>query len=99
MLGNSRQILGYAELELAFSLNTWAISAATRLLSLDNLLEMLTAALLEQQIAVFCPDVASCSAVVLSLVPLLRPFRQVLLLVEIWQVFLFIPIPWNDRLS
>lgn len=46
-----------------------------RLLSLDNLLAMLTAALLEQQIVVFCPDVAACSALVLSLVPMLRPYR------------------------
>jgi len=78
VLGNTRQILSYAESELASSLNAWAVAAAARLLSLDSLLAMLTAALLERQIAVFYPDVAACSAVVLSLVPMLRPFRQAL---------------------
>jgi hypothetical protein len=68
-------LLSYAEKELAFGLSNWAIAAACRLLSLDNLLFMLTAALLEQQLAVFCPDISACSAVVLSLVPMLQPFR------------------------
>lgn len=68
------QVLSYAEAELAVGLSDWAVAAAARLLSLDNLLAMLTAALLEQRIVVFCPDVAACSAVVLSLVPMMRPF-------------------------
>ena len=55
----------------------WAIGATARHLSLDNMLAMLTAAMLEQQMVVFCPDIAACSAVVLSLVPMLRPFRWV----------------------
>ncbi|GAX83808.1 hypothetical protein CEUSTIGMA_g11233.t1 [Chlamydomonas eustigma] len=74
VVGSSRLLLSYAEKELAFGLNSWAIAAACRLLSLDNLLFMLTAALLEQQLAVFCPDISACSAVVLSLVPMLQPF-------------------------
>ena len=70
-------MLGYAEAVLAVGLADWAVAAAARLLSLDNLLAMLAAALLEQRIVVFCPDVAACSAVVLSLVPMMRPFGWV----------------------
>ena len=70
-------MLGYAEAELAVGLADWAVAASARLLSLDNLLAMLAAALLEQRIVVFCPDVAACSAVVLSLVPMMRPFGWV----------------------
>jgi hypothetical protein len=36
-------------------------------------ISLLTAALLERQIVIFCPDPARLSAVALSLLPLLRP--------------------------
>ncbi len=104
VVGNSRQILGYAETELAYSLNNWSIAAVSRcamvlrlcnivflpptvhthrLLSLDNILIFLTAALLEQQVVVFCPCLASCSAVVLSLVPMLRPYSYQCLILPV----------------
>lgn len=46
-----------------------------RSLSLDNILSLLNAVLLEQQIVVFCPNLAIQSAIVLSLIPLLAPFQ------------------------
>ena len=53
----------------------WAVALLARCLSLDNLVTLLTAALLERRLVFFHPDKGVVSACVLALVPLLRPFR------------------------
>lgn len=50
------------------------ISPSCRSLSLDNIITLLNAAVLEKQMVVFCPHIGTLAAVVLALVPLLRPF-------------------------
>ena len=49
-----------------------------------------TAALLERQMVVFCPNIGILSAVVLSLVPLMRPFA--------WQSLLLPILPVQDKM-
>lgn len=72
--GPTYELLSYAEVELAESLQLWTVAALCRCLSLDNILTLLLAALLERHIVVFCPNIGMLSAIVLSVVPLLRPF-------------------------
>ncbi len=48
------------------------------------------AALLERQMAVFCPNIGVLSASVLSLVPLMRPFA--------WQSLLLPVLPVQDKM-
>jgi len=45
-----------------------------RALPLEDLLALLSAALLEQQLVFFCPNISLLSACVLGLLPLLRPY-------------------------
>jgi len=45
-----------------------------RALPLEDLLMLLSAALLEQQLVFFCPSISLLSACVLGLLPLLRPY-------------------------
>ncbi len=69
-----------------------------RSLSLDNLLLILTAALLERQLVFFCPHISVLSACVLGLLPLLRPFAWQSLLMPVtpasMMVFLDAPVPF-----
>lgn len=71
---------------------------ASRCLSLDNILTLLNAALLEKQLVVFCPSVATLAALVLALVPLLRPFAWQSLLMPVTPRallgFLDAPVPF-----
>ena len=61
--------------EEASHLETWTVATLCRFLSLDNVLALLNAALLERQIVVFCPNLGRLSAAVLGVVAALRPMR------------------------
>lgn len=51
---------------------------------------MFAATLLERQMVVFCPNIGILSAVVLSLIPLMRPFA--------WQSLLLPILPVQDKM-
>ncbi|KAL4352946.1 hypothetical protein GQ457_06G028530 [Hibiscus cannabinus] len=72
-----------AAAEEAFALSVWTTATLCRVLSLDSILAMITGVLLEKQVVVICPNLGVLSAVVLSMVPLIRPFQ--------WQS-LFLPV-------
>lgn len=71
---------------------------ACRCLSLDSILTLLTALLLEQQVVLFCPNLSILSALVLATMPLLRPFRWQSLLMPVLPTsmlgFLDAPVPF-----
>ncbi|EPS58127.1 hypothetical protein M569_16689, partial [Genlisea aurea] len=72
-----------ANAEEAHSLSRWSTATICRTLSLETILSLLTGVLLEKQVAVVCPNLGVLSAVVLSTIPMIRPFE--------WQS-LFLPI-------
>ncbi|KAJ6792658.1 Uncharacterized protein M6B38_238745 [Iris pallida] len=72
-----------AAAEEALALSIWAVATACRSLSLESVLTLITGALLEKQMIVVCPNLGVLSAIVLSLIPLIRPFE--------WQS-LFLPV-------
>lgn len=76
------------DIDAAQNLGGWAVAALCRSMSLDNVLTFLTAALLERQIVVFCPNAGLLSGIVLSLVPLLLPFH--------WQCLLLPVLPAGE---
>lgn len=69
-----------------------------RSLSIENIITLLTAVLLEKQLVVFCPHIGTLAAVVLSLVPLLRPFAWQSLMLPVTPgsmlAFLEAPVPF-----
>ncbi|KAL7126748.1 hypothetical protein ABFS83_14G207900 [Erythranthe nasuta] len=69
--------------EEAASLSLWSTATICRVLSLESVLALITGVLLEKQVVVLCPNLGILSAVVLSLIPIIRPFE--------WQS-LFLPI-------
>ncbi|KAL2470591.1 DENN (AEX-3) domain-containing protein [Abeliophyllum distichum] len=75
--------LKLATAEEAVSLSIWTIATICRVLSLESVLALVTGVLLEKQVVVLCPNLGILSAVVLSLIPIIRPFE--------WQS-LFLPI-------
>lgn len=72
-----------AAAEEALALSIWTTATICRFLSLESVLTLLTGVLLEKQVVIVCPNMGVLSAVVLSLVPMIRPFQ--------WQS-LFLPI-------
>ena len=70
-------------MEAAANLGAWTVAALCRTLSLDSILTFLTAALLERQMVLFCPNVGLLSGVALSLIPLLLPFSWQSLLLPV----------------
>ncbi|KAJ6821588.1 uncharacterized protein M6B38_391805 [Iris pallida] len=72
-----------AAAEEALALSIWAVATTCRSLSLESVLTLITGALLEKQMIVVCPNLGVLSAIVLSLIPLIRPFE--------WQS-LFLPV-------
>jgi hypothetical protein len=69
-----------------------------RSLSLDNIITLLNAAVLEKQLVVFCPHIGTLAAIVLALVPLLRPFAWHSLMLPVTPAsmlaFLEAPVPF-----
>lgn len=73
------------EAEAATELRVWTIASLCRSLSLENVLSLMVAAMLEKQIVFFCSNIGVLTSAVLSLVPLLRPFT--------WQSLLMPVVP------
>eukprot|EP00878_Enallax_costatus_P027730 GHUV01029878.1.p1 GENE.GHUV01029878.1~~GHUV01029878.1.p1 ORF type:complete len:311 (+),score=87.80 GHUV01029878.1:2096-3028(+) len=92
------EVLSYAEVECAQQLQLWTVAALCRSLSLENILTVLNAVLLEKQLVVFCPHIGTLAAIVLSLVPLLRPFSWQSLMLPVTPTtmmgFLEAPVPF-----
>ncbi|GMH23325.1 hypothetical protein Nepgr_025168 [Nepenthes gracilis] len=76
--------------EEATALSVWAISCLCGSLRLENVLTLFTGALLEKQIVVVCSNLGILSASVLSIIPLIRPYR--------WHSLLMAVLP-NDMLD
>ncbi|XP_028758289.1 uncharacterized protein LOC114717340 isoform X2 [Neltuma alba] len=72
-----------AAAEEALALSIWTIVTICRVLSLENLLALIAGVLLEKQVLVVCPNLGVLSAVVLCVIPMIRPFQ--------WQS-LFLPV-------
>ncbi|GAA0168933.1 hypothetical protein Leryth_002338 [Lithospermum erythrorhizon] len=76
--------------EEASSLSVWAVACLCGSLRLEHILTLFSAALLEKQIVMVCSNLGILSASVLSIIPLIRPYR--------WQSLLM-PILPNDMLD
>ncbi|XP_049411105.1 uncharacterized protein LOC125874290 isoform X1 [Solanum stenotomum] len=72
-----------AAAEEAVGLSIWTAATICRSLSIETILALITGVLLEKQVVIVCPNLGVLSAVVLSLIPIIRPFQ--------WQS-LFLPI-------
>ncbi|KAJ0626964.1 putative cDENN domain, uDENN domain, tripartite DENN domain, DENN domain lobe protein [Helianthus annuus] len=72
-----------AAIEEAVSLSNWTTITICRALSLQNILLLLAAVLLEKQVIITSPNLGVLSATVLSLIPMILPFE--------WQS-LFLPV-------
>ncbi|XP_024626920.1 uncharacterized protein [Medicago truncatula] len=87
-----------AAAEEALALSVWTTSTTCRVLSLDSLLALVTGVLLEKQVVIVCPNLGVLSAVVLSLIPLIRPFQWQSLLLPVLPAkmidFLDAPVPY-----
>ncbi|GLT41478.1 hypothetical protein SLA2020_155390 [Shorea laevis] len=84
--------------EEALALSIWTTAAICRVLSLESVLALVAGVLLEKQIVVVCPNLGVLSAIVLSLVPMIRPFQWQSLLLPVLPVkmldFLEAPVPF-----
>ncbi|KAH7836510.1 hypothetical protein Vadar_002237 [Vaccinium darrowii] len=69
--------------EEALALSIWTTATIGRVLSLESVLALIAGVLLEKQVVVVCQNLGVLSAVVLSIIPLIRPFE--------WQS-LFLPV-------
>ncbi|XP_047335681.1 uncharacterized protein LOC124939224 [Impatiens glandulifera] len=72
-----------ATAEEALALSIWGTATICRVLSLENVMAFVAGVLLEKQLIVVCPNLGILSAVILSLIPMIRPFE--------WQS-LFLPV-------
>ncbi|XP_074555535.1 uncharacterized protein LOC141811388 [Curcuma longa] len=64
-----------AAAEEALALSIWTTATICRVLSLESILALLAGALLEKQVVVICPNLGMLSAIVLSIIPMIRPFQ------------------------
>ncbi|EMS61328.1 hypothetical protein TRIUR3_23348 [Triticum urartu] len=78
------KVLGWAKVivnaclvaaEEALALSIWTMATVCRALSLESMLALFTGVLLEKQIVVICPNLGVLSAIVLSIIPMIRPFQ------------------------
>ncbi|XP_061361519.1 uncharacterized protein LOC133305343 isoform X2 [Gastrolobium bilobum] len=76
--------------EEATALSVWAVASMCGTLRLENVLTFFAGVLLEQQIVVVCSNLGFLSASVLSVIPLIQPYR--------WQSLLMPVLP-NDMLE
>nr|VDD29101.1 unnamed protein product [Brassica oleracea] len=87
-----------AATEEAMGLSMWTTATVCRILSLETILSLLSGVLLEKQIVVICPNLGVLSAIVLSLVPMIRPFQWQSLLLPVlpgrMSDFLEAPVPF-----
>ncbi|CAN8232572.1 unnamed protein product [Cochlearia groenlandica] len=84
--------------EEAFALSTWAVAWLCGSLRLDNVLMIIAGALLEKQIVFICSNLGVLAASVLSIIPIIRPFRWQSLLMPVLPddmlEFLDAPVPY-----
>ncbi|XP_024017170.1 uncharacterized protein LOC21409988 [Morus notabilis] len=76
--------------EEANALSVWAIASICGSLRLESVLTLFAGALLEKQTVVICSNLGILSAIVLSIIPLIRPYQ--------WQSLLMPVLP-NDMLD
>ncbi|KAI4376499.1 hypothetical protein MLD38_014254 [Melastoma candidum] len=84
--------------EEASSLSIWTVACICGTLRLEHVLTMFAAALLEKQIVVVCSNLGILSAIVLSIIPLIRPYQWQSLLMPVlpndMSEFLDAPVPY-----
>uniref|UniRef100_A0A1J3CP19 DENN domain-containing protein 5B n=1 Tax=Noccaea caerulescens TaxID=107243 RepID=A0A1J3CP19_NOCCA len=84
--------------EEAAALSTWAVASLCGSLRLENVLMILAGALLEKQIVFVCSNLGILAASVLSIIPVIRPFRWQSLLMPVLPddmlEFLDAPVPY-----
>ncbi|KAL4367084.1 hypothetical protein GQ457_05G003570 [Hibiscus cannabinus] len=87
-----------AAAEEALALSEWTTATICRVLSLDGILAVVAGVLLEKQVVVVCPNLGVLSAVVLSLIPMIRPFQWQSLMLPVLPMrmldFLDAPVPF-----
>jgi hypothetical protein len=87
-----------AAAEEAMGLSMWTTATVCRILSLETIMSLLAGVLLEKQIVIICPNLGVLSAIVLSLVPMIRPFQWQSLLLPVLPGrmfdFLEAPVPF-----
>ncbi|KAL6901851.1 hypothetical protein ACP4OV_004727 [Aristida adscensionis] len=87
-----------ATAEDALALSIWTTAAVCRALSLESVLGLFTGVMLEKQIVVLCPNLGVLSAIVLSVIPIIRPFQWQSLLLPVLPGkltdFLDAPVPF-----
>ncbi|XP_051131211.1 uncharacterized protein LOC127251524 isoform X2 [Andrographis paniculata] len=76
--------------EEAAALSVWSIACLCGSLRLEHVLTLFAGALLEKQIMIVCSNLGTLSALVLSVIPLIRPYQ--------WQSLLMPVLP-NDMLD
>ncbi|EPS65939.1 hypothetical protein M569_08837, partial [Genlisea aurea] len=76
--------------EEAAALSVWAVATLCGSLRLEHVLALFAGALLEKQIMVVCSNLGVLSAIILSIIPLIRPYQ--------WQSLLMPVLP-NDILD
>ncbi|TYI74922.1 hypothetical protein E1A91_D07G238100v1 [Gossypium mustelinum] len=88
----------FSAAEEALALSVWTTATICRVLSLDGILAVIAGVLLEKQVVVVCPNLGVLSAVVLSLIPIIRPFQWQSLLLPVLPMrmldFLDAPVPF-----
>ncbi|KAF8721312.1 hypothetical protein HU200_023245 [Digitaria exilis] len=87
-----------AAAEEALALSIWTTATVCRALSLESVLGLFAGVLLEKQIVVICPNLGILSAIVLSIIPMIRPFQWQSLLLPVLPRklvdFLDAPVPF-----
>ncbi|OEL33463.1 hypothetical protein BAE44_0005518 [Dichanthelium oligosanthes] len=87
-----------AAAEEALALSIWTTATVCRALSLESVLGLFAGVLLEKQIVVICPNLGVLSAIVLSIIPMIRPFQWQSLLLPVLPMklidFLDAPVPF-----
>lgn len=87
-----------AAAEDALAVSIWTTATICRVLSLESILALVAGVLLEKQVVVVCPNLGVLSAIVLSLVPMIRPFQWQSLLLPVLPGrmldFLDAPVPY-----
>ncbi|EES07628.1 uncharacterized protein LOC8081936 [Sorghum bicolor] len=84
--------------EESTALSTWAVASICGCLRLEHVMTLFAAALLEKQIVIVCSNLGMLSASVLSILPLIRPYRWHSLLTTVlpndMMDFLDAPVPY-----
>lgn len=87
-----------AAAEEALALSIWTTATLCRALSLESVLGLFAGVLLEKQTVVICPNLGVLSAIVLSIIPMIRPFQWQSLLLPVLPRklidFLDAPVPF-----